>query len=82
MTSLSRWFLEPGAWSAAVKKNFSVLVGAGRIFGTEALLSSWSGGMYEFEGWAVYELDETRGGAIEGGGVKNDRSSKVSKKWL
>jgi hypothetical protein len=59
MTLFNRSLREPGSWSAAVRRNFSVLVAAGRIVGvvsskgleggatvvtTEGWDEDWSGG--------------------------------------
>lgn len=100
MTLLRRSSREPDSWSAAVRRNRSVFVAAGRITGagssTGFSIDSSSGGsagsvelvgsdmkVSSFKGGFENEVEDIRDGAtVVGGGVKNEPSSKVSRKSL
>jgi hypothetical protein len=115
MTLFNLSSLEPDSWSAAVSKNFSVFVAAGRTTGGSSLDGA-AGMTCDGEGWAApafaklssslvhsEEEEDTKvvglsegvvgglgkteediklEGAAEGGGLKNEPSSKVSRKSL
>lgn len=103
MTRLSRSSLEPDSWSAAVNKNFSVLVADGRIasvgdfsaplVSTEVMADAWVVvvvfGVPAIADVVVVvvpfdpnDVDDMSAGATVVGGVKNDPSSRVSRKSL
>ena len=94
MTLLRRSSLEPDAWSAAVRRNFSVLIAAGgtTCAGSSVGHSEGGGGTTESIGPAINSPTFDEGfekivdGIITGvtavGGVKNEPSSKVSRKSL
>ena len=99
MTLFRRSSREPGAWSAAVRRNCSALDGVGITFGTDSSFGFSRGklggggilvaasGMKAFstfaeDGFAYEAADIKEGATVDGGGVKNWRSSKVSRKSL
>jgi hypothetical protein len=93
MTLFSLSSLDPDSWSAAVRRKRSVFVAAGRIIGASngsgmSAGACWNGGSSFVVEVAVVLLvgkedeDDMRDGATVEGGVKNERSSSVSKKSL
>ena len=97
MTLFNRSSREPDSWSAAVRRNFSVFVAAGRISSDGSFagvggsagmtIADWgaagaAGGSRVTVGANDVDADDTSEGAIVAGGVKKEPSSSVSRKSL